>query len=165
MPCGRITVMALETPVTRVLSELGIPHTLHVHETPLRSLEQAATERGLEKGQIVRSLLFRLEEQHYILVLVAGPDKVNWPKLRKVLGVRRITTAEDRQVQEVTGYPPGGVSPIGLKQPLRILAARGLEEQEILSIGAGIKNAGIILRTQDLLRAVEVEFADLIEAE
>jgi len=36
------------TPVTRALEALGIPHTLHIHERPLRSLEQAAEERALK---------------------------------------------------------------------------------------------------------------------
>lgn len=153
-----------DTPITRKLSEMGIAYTLHIHDRPLLSLEQAAAERGLKHGQIVRSLLFRLEDQQYILVLIAGPGKVSWSRLRKAVGVRRLTTADGDEVQAVTGYSPGAVSPIGLKQNLRILADHGLKEHEILSIGAGIRNAGIILKRKDLLRVIEVEFADLLEA-
>jgi Cys-tRNA(Pro) deacylase len=155
--------MQQETPVTRRLSDLGIPHTLHIHNKPLRSLEQAASERGLEHEQIVRSLLFRLEDQQYILVLVAGPGKVSWPKLRKILGVRRLTTANDDEVLAVTGYEPGAVSPIGLKHPLRILTDQGLGDHEVLSIGAGIRNAGVILRQDDLLSAIETELVNIVE--
>jgi Ala-tRNA(Pro) deacylase len=155
--------MVKDTPVTRRLSELGIEHSLHIHEKPLRSLEQAAVERGLRNEQIVRSLLFRLEEKLYILVLVAGPGKVSWSKLRKAVGVRRLTTADDIEVHEITGFTPGAVSPIGLKLPLRILVDRGLEDQEILSIGAGIRNAGVILRRDDLLGAIEGELVDVLE--
>lgn len=156
--------MAKESSVTRKLTELGIPHTLHVHETQLRSLEQAAEERGLLHEQIVRSLLFRLEKHDYILVLVAGPGKVSWTKLRKYLGVRRLTTANATEVLEVTGFVPGAVSPVGLTRPLRILADEGLRDQQILSIGAGIKNAGVILKTDDLLGSIDVEIVDIVEA-
>jgi Cys-tRNA(Pro)/Cys-tRNA(Cys) deacylase len=156
--------MDQETTVTRILHELNIPHTLHIHERPLNSLEQAAEERGLRREQIVRSLLFRLEDHSHILVLVAGPAKVSWSNLRKYLGVRRLTTADDTEVQDVTGFLPGAVSPLGLKRPLRILADRGVKDQQIVSIGAGIRNAGVVLRTEDLLRSIDVEFVDIAEA-
>jgi len=155
--------MTQETPVTRKLKDLGIAHTLHIHDKPLRSLEQAASERGLRHEQIVRSLLFRLEDNNFVLVLVAGPGKVSWPKLRRFLNVRRLTTAKDSEVQLVTGFEPGAVSPVGLKQPTRILADQGLKQQEIISIGAGIRNAGVILDCEDLLRIIQVEFADFLE--
>ena len=156
--------MDQETPVTRKLNELSIPYTLHIHERPLCSLEQAADERGLLQEQIVRSLLFRLEDHSHILVLVAGPAKVSWSSLRKYLGVRRLTIANDSEVQDITGFVPGAVSPVGLKRPMRILADQGLKDQQIVSIGAGIRNAGIILRTEDLLRSIEVEFVTITEA-
>jgi Cys-tRNA(Pro)/Cys-tRNA(Cys) deacylase len=148
------------TPVTEQLDELRIPHELHIHEKPLRSLQQAAQERGLEPSQIIRSLLFRCEDESYVLVLMAGPHKVNWPKLRRYLGVSRITTATSKQVLEVTGYAPGAVSPFGLANPIRILADRSILTYEKISLGAGIPNAGVILKREDLLHALDLELGD-----
>ncbi len=139
---------------------MGIPYELHIHPTPLKSLEQAADERGLEPGQIVRSLLFRCDQDSFVLVLMAGPEKVNWPKLRRHLEVSRITTATAEQVQRITGYQPGAVSPFGLINPIRILADRSILKYERISLGAGIPNAGVIIERDDLLRAVELEFGD-----
>jgi Cys-tRNA(Pro)/Cys-tRNA(Cys) deacylase len=153
------------TRVTQTLDQLGIPYKLHIHEKPLHSLEQAAQERGLDPTQIIRSLLFRCEEESYVLVLMAGPERVHWPKLRRHLGVSRITTATSDQVQEVTGYPPGAVSPFGLSSPLRILADHRLLDHEEISLGAGIPNAGVILKRDDLLNALELEMGDFGEDE
>lgn len=147
----------ITTPVTRALDTLDIPYRLHIHATPLSSLEQAASERGLVPDQIVRSLIFRLEDENYILVLMPGPGKVDWPKLRHHLGVSRITTAEADEVREVTGFETGAVSPFGLIKPLRILADHRILDQETLSIGAGIRNAGIILKRGDLIDALQPE--------
>jgi Cys-tRNA(Pro)/Cys-tRNA(Cys) deacylase len=152
-----------ETPVTLALDRLGIEYQLHVHETPLRSLEQAAHERGLEPEQIVRSLLFRLEDGSYTLVLMPGPEQVAWPKLRHFLGVSRLTTATKDEVETVTGFPPGAVSPFGLAQPMRILADERLNLQETISFGAGIRNAGIIMARCDLTNALELEWGDFCD--
>lgn len=155
--------MTNATPVTLALDHLGIPYQLHIHEKPLRSLEQAAQERGLEPTQIIRSLLFRCEDETYTLLLMTGPGKVSWPKLRRYLGVSRVTTATSEQVQKVTGYIPGAVSPFGLPSAMRILADQGLLAREVVSIGAGIPNAGVILKRDDLLEALQIEIGDFRE--
>lgn len=152
--------MATSTPVTDALEALGIEYKLFLHENQVRSLDQAAEERGLEPEQIIRSLIFRCEGEAYTLVMMPGPMKVSWPKLRHYLGVSRITTADADQVLALTGYVPGAVSPLGLPSPLRILADRSILEQTTISIGAGIRNAGVILKREDLLRVVEVEIGD-----
>lgn len=149
------------SPATEALDRLGIPYRLFLHERPLRSLEQAAADRDLATDQIVRSLLFRLEGNEFVLVLMAGPDKVNWGSLRGYLGVSRITTASAEEVQEVTGYRPGEVSPFGLPQPLRLLADRHLLSLEVISLGAGLPNAGLILERAEALRALEPEIVNL----
>jgi Cys-tRNA(Pro) deacylase len=152
--------MTTSTPVTKALDELGIPYHLHIHEQPLQSLDQAAHERGLKPGQIIRTLLFRCERQSYVLVLMAGSKKVNWTKLRHYLSVSRITTATPEQVLEITGYEPGAVSPFGLVSPLRILADSSIADYEQISLGAGIRNAGILLKREDMLNNLEMEMGD-----
>ena len=148
------------TPVTRALDALGVPHQLHVHAGLVHSLEQAARERGLEPGQIVRSLVFRIEDGSFVMVLVAGPAKVSWPKLRRHLRVSRLTTATPAEVLQVTGYAPGAVSPYGLPRPLRVLADYTLLVHSTLSLGAGIPNSGVILAREDLLRTLSPEMGD-----
>jgi len=43
---------------------------------------------------------------------------------------------------------------------LRILADRRIMEHDTISIGAGIRNAGIILQRDDLLRAIKPDLGD-----
>jgi Cys-tRNA(Pro)/Cys-tRNA(Cys) deacylase len=149
--------MMVKTPVTAALEKMKIEYTLHVHEGKVTSLQQAAEERGLLPEQIVRSLLFRLESQTYVMVLMPGPSKVSWAKLRAHLGVSRMTTATAEQVEAVTGYIPGAVSPFGLPRPLRILADDAILDHELISIGAGIRDAGILLKSRDLVKRLDVE--------
>jgi prolyl-tRNA editing enzyme YbaK/EbsC (Cys-tRNA(Pro) deacylase) len=151
------------TPVTQALEAMGVSHRLHLHATPVRSLEQAARERGLAPGQIVRSLVFRLEDGGFILMLVAGPAQVSWPRLRRLLGVSRITTATPEEVLDVTGFEPGAVSPYGLRREIRILADRSLLAHDTLSIGAGIRHAGVLLSRDDLVRSLTLEWVDVTD--
>ena len=150
----------VRTPATDELDHLGLPYKLFIHTEPLRSIEQAADERGLQVEQIIRSLLFRTSKDTYLMVLMPGPSQVSWQKLRQYLGVSRLTTATEDEVRQVTGYPRGAVSPIGLTQPMRILGDHEICKHEVVSLGAGIKNAGIIMKRDDLLRVVEIELGE-----
>jgi Cys-tRNA(Pro)/Cys-tRNA(Cys) deacylase len=142
------------TPVSQALVTLNIPHHTFIHPGPVTSLEQAAEERGQQPDQVVRSLLFRLGKGDYVMLLVAGPEQVSWPALRQYLGQSRLTTANQEEVLQVTGYPIGGVGPFGLPQPVRMLVDQSVLDQEEISIGSGVRGTTIILKTADLMRAL-----------
>ncbi len=141
-------------PVAQALQAQGIPFRIYRHAQPIRSLAQAAQERGQRLEQVVRSLLFRLEEERFVLVLMPGGLKVDWGALRRHLGVSRVTTATPEEVLQVTGYPVGAVGPLGLAQPVRLLADPRIFAPDEVSIGSGVPGVAIILRSQDLRKAL-----------
>jgi Cys-tRNA(Pro) deacylase len=150
------------TPVTQALDQLGLPYRVFQHPGPVKSLEQAARERGQRPEQVIRSLLFRLSAEDFVLVLMAGPQQVNWKSLRRYVGEKRLTTAGEEEMRRVTGYPRGAVSPLGLPQPVRILADPAVFTPEEISIGSGVRGTTVILRAADLRRALpEVEIVEL----
>lgn len=149
------------TPVTRVLDERGIPYRFFKHPGVVYSLEQAASERGQRPEQIIRSILFRISRRGFVLVLVPGENQVSWLALRKHLGTSRISMATETEVLQVTGYTLGAVSPLGIVEPLRILADQKVFHEEEVSIGSGVRYTTVILRSADLLRALgAVEIGD-----
>lgn len=143
------------TPVTRALQALNIPHRLFRHPGQVRSLEQAARERGQKPEQIVRSIVFRLAQDNFIMVLIAGAQQVAWPALRSYLGLSRLTMASEEEVRSVTGYLIGSVSPFGLPVPMRILVDQSVLRQEEISIGSGERNSTVFLKVTDLMKALD----------
>ncbi|MEJ5225940.1 MAG: YbaK/EbsC family protein [Anaerolineales bacterium] len=139
-------------PVSRYLAEQGVPHTVFRHAGPVTSLEQAAAERGQQPGQVVRSIVFRLGEGNFVMVLAAGPGQVSWPALRAYLGQSRLTMASAEEVLAVTGYAIGTVSPLGVATPLRLLVDEGVWAHDEISLGSGMRDVGIIMKSADLRR-------------
>lgn len=155
--------MSKITPISSYFTEQHIPHRQFTHPGQVRSFVQAAVERGQEPEQIVRSLLFRLAEDEFVMVLVAGPDQISWKALRRYLGQNRVTMATKEEVLAVTGYQLGAVAPFALPTPLRVLVDKSVFRPQEVSIGSGIRNTTIILRTADLKRALgEVEIVDFL---
>jgi len=152
-----------ETPVTRALEALGISYRFFRHEGEVTSLEQAARERDQSPQQVIRSIVFRLSEGEFVMVLVAGPAQISWPALRAYLGQSRLTLATKDEILAVTGYPIGAVSPFGLPNPLRIIMDRGVIQDGEISIGSGVRNTTVILDGAGLIRALgRIEIAELI---
>jgi Cys-tRNA(Pro)/Cys-tRNA(Cys) deacylase len=146
--------MQEQPPVAQALTDLQIPHTVFTHPGSVTSLEQAAAERGQQPEQVVRSLLFRLGEGDFAMVLMAGPAQVSWKALRKHFGQSRLTTATEEEVLAVTGYTRGAVAPFGLRQAVRVLIDKGVMQQEVISLGSGTRGTAILLTTADLRRAL-----------
>ncbi len=150
-------------PAEQYLVNHGIPYRLFRHSQSPGSLQQAAAERGQRPEQIVRSILFRIAAGEFVLVLVAGSGQISWPKLRRHLGVSRVTMAGEDEVRQVTGAPVGAVGPFGLPRPVRILADRGVFASDEISIGSGLRGTAILLKSADLRRALGVvETGELI---
>lgn len=148
-------------PVALALDRLSCPYRLFVHPGPIHSLEQAARERGHQPDQVIRSIVFRVGKDEFVMVLIAGDRQISWPKLRRHLGQSRLTLATEEEVRRVTGYERGAVAPFGLPRPMRILADESAFAYEEVSLGSGVRGTAIILTSADLRRALrEVEIGN-----
>ena len=151
-------------PASVALDGLGIPHYIFFHEGTVTSFEQAARERGQSESQVVRSILFQIRPEEFVMVLVAGPAQVDWKKLRQLVGRSRIRMATEDEVLEITGYRVGTVSPFGMKNQVRVLIDASVIKEEEVSVGSGVRNTAIMMRSADLQRALgDAEFVSLLE--
>ncbi len=153
-----------QPPISLILEKLGVPHQVFHHDKPVHSFEQAAQDRNQRPSQIVRSILFRVKDGEYAMVLMAGQAQVSWKILRKLLGRSRISMATEEEVLDVTGYRLGTVGPFGLLKQVRVLVDAGLLNEEEISIGSGMRDKAIILKSSDLAKALgDVEVVDLMD--
>jgi Cys-tRNA(Pro) deacylase len=157
-------MMSEKPPASLALDELNIPHRVFKHEKPLLSFEQAAAERSQRPEQIVRSILFQIRPEEFVMVLVAGPEQVDWRKLRQLVGRSRVRMATEEEVQDVTGYRVGTVSPFGLRNPVKVLIDESVLREEEISTGSGARQMAIIMKSGDLYRALgQPEVVSLLE--
>ncbi|MFT3890723.1 MAG: YbaK/EbsC family protein [Anaerolineales bacterium] len=142
-------------PASIVLEALNVPHRVFVHETSVTSFEQAAADRGQRPGQIVRSILFNIRPEEYLMVLVAGPDQIDWKKLRQYVKRSRVRMATEEEVLDVTGYRIGTVNPFGVRKPVQVLIDASVLKEEEVSIGSGVRSTAIILKSDESEAGVE----------
>jgi len=153
-------------PASIALDHIGIPHRIFHHETPVTSFEQAASDRNQRPEQIVRSILFQVKPGEFVMVLMAGPDQVDWKKFRQLVKRSRVRMATEEEVLEVTGYRIGTVSPFGVKSQIRVLLDASVLREEEISIGSGVRNTAIIMKSEEVRKALgDVEIVELSESD
>ena len=151
-------------PASLALDKLGIQHRIFFHEGHVTSFEQAAGERGQRPAQVVRSLLFQIRPEEFLMVLVAGPDQVDWRKLRQLVGRSRVRMATEDEVLEVTGYRIGTVSPFGMARAVKVMIDASVLKEEEISIGSGFRSTAILMSSADLQKALpDAEVVSLME--
>jgi Cys-tRNA(Pro) deacylase len=146
--------MTEQPPASIALEKLNIPHRVFKHETPVTSFEQAASDRSQRPEQIVRSILFNIRAEEFLMVLMAGRDQIDWRKLRQLVKRSRVRMASEEEVLEVTGYRVGTVSPFGLKTPVKVLLDESVLREQEVSLGSGVRNMAIIMMSADVQRAL-----------
>ncbi len=141
-------------PAAQALTDLGIQFRVYQHHGQVTSLEQAARERNQLPRQVVRSLVFRLGPENFVMVLMPGQTQASWPALRAYFGQSRLTLASPEEVLTATGYRIGAVSPFGLPGKLRMLADESIFNETEISLGSGEPNRALLLNSADLKKAL-----------
>ena len=114
-----------------------------------RTAKEAASSLGCEVGAIVKSLLFKTND-NFILGLVAGDKKASLNKLKKILNSKDVSMASADEVKKITGYTIGGVSPIGLLNEVDVLIDDSLDRFDSLFAAAGHPNCVFKINFIDL---------------
>ncbi|UTV28171.1 aminoacyl-tRNA deacylase [Photobacterium atrarenae] len=151
----------MQTPVTFLLQQEGVDYRLLPHSKPVRTIEEAALERGVAPELMVKSILLRDMSGFHVLACVPGPAQVDPKKVRALFGCRRMTCADARDVEEVTGLRIGTVAPIGLKTPMPVIFDHAIRQFSTVNISSGDRMAGIELSMEDLQLLCDPLFADI----
>ena len=124
------------------------------------SLEEAATLRGVEPSAVIKTMVVRRSEDDYVFVLVPGDRVIDWPKLRDLLGERRLSMPDQDEALAVTGYARGTITPFGSTNAWPVIADQRAADGSV-SIGAGAAGVSITIEGSELVETLGAEIADV----
>ncbi len=147
--------------VQAALDELGYTGQVVELEASTRTAVEAAQAAGCEVGQIVKSLVFRLEPAgEPVLILVSGPNRVHEKRLGRLLG-GTLSRPDADYVREISGYAIGGVPPVGHKTKLRTFLDGDLFQYDTVWAAAGTHNAVFPIAPAELLRITGAQVVEV----
>jgi len=140
---------------------LGIQ--IRFFENSTATSQLAADNIGCELGQIAKSICFIVETKP-VIVIASGDQRVDDRKLAGYFNISRkqIKLASPEECILYYGYAPGGVPPIGHRQPLRAtLLDDSLQRYADVYPAGGSSNAIFKVTLEQLQQITSGEFVDI----
>jgi prolyl-tRNA editing enzyme YbaK/EbsC (Cys-tRNA(Pro) deacylase) len=103
--------------VIQAARDLGLEVKVTTLAAPTRTVAEAAAAVGCDAPQIAKTLVF-VADGDPVLVVASGGHRVDPEKLAELFDVAEIRQATPDEVRVATGYPVGGVSPVGNGLPV-----------------------------------------------
>ena len=138
------------------LETMGQECRVRMLPSSARSAQDAASAIGCDISQIVKSLIFKIQETgEGILVLVSGARQVAEELLEDYVGAR-VLKADAGFVRDVTGFAIGGVPPVAHKTALsHIYVDQDLTAMDEVWAAAGTPHGVFCISGQDLARVTK----------
>jgi len=140
--------------------QLGLQPEVEVFPKDTRTAVQAAEALGCELGQIVKSLIFKADDE-LVLVLTSGSNRVDEKKAAALFGVAKLGKANADDARAATGFAIGGVPPFGHPAPLRAVVDEDLTRFEQIWAAAGAPDAVFALTPAELVEHSRAIVADV----
>ena len=125
-----------------------------------KTAADAAAAIGVTVGQIVKSLVFGVDSE-IVMALVSGSNQLDEKKLAAAAGGSKCSRVDAEAVRAATGYPIGGVPPLGLATQLRIFIDPDLMQYDEVWAAAGTWNDVFAVSPRELATATAGVVVDL----
>ena len=116
-----------------------------------KTAQDAANAIGVGVGQIVKSLVFAVDGV-VLMAYVSGANQLDEKKLAAAAGGAKCSRVDADVVREATGFPIGGVPPLGLATKLRIFMDPDLLQYDEVWAAAGTWNDNFAIAPNELVR-------------
>lgn len=143
------------------ITELGGVDHRFVEYEPGHGIEEAAERRGIAVERILKTMVVRIADGSFVLVMVPGDRLIDWKALRTLLGERRLSLADERQAFEATGYRRGTITPFGAEGDWPLVIEASVAGSGEVSVGTGTDGVAVHLDADDLIAVTDGRVAKI----
>jgi Cys-tRNA(Pro)/Cys-tRNA(Cys) deacylase len=152
-----------KTNAARLLDSMGIEYETREYEVDESDLsaQTVADKVGLPPDQVFKTLVVSGDKTGVLLAIVPGDAELDVHALARVSGNKRVGIVPLKDVQPITGYIRGGVSPLGVKKRFPVYLDETAILYPFISISAGMRGMQLLVAPDDLIRAIDAQLAGL----
>ncbi len=155
------------TPAINVAKKAKIKYKVHEYEHDANSSSfgaEAAEKLAVSPHQVFKTLVVSFDNNDFAVAIVPVSGQLNMKSCAKAAGVKKAVMADKKDVQRMTGYVLGGVSPLGQKKRLKTIIDVSAENYTGIFVSAGKRGLDIELSPQDLQKLTNGIFAQISQA-
>jgi Cys-tRNA(Pro)/Cys-tRNA(Cys) deacylase len=157
------SAVKMKTIACRVLDTLKIPYTVHEYDWNEDELDAVtvAHKVGLPPEQVFKTLVLRGDKSGVLMACIPGNQELDLKMLATVSGNKKVEMVPVKDIQSLTGYIRGGVSPLGGKKRYPFYLDETAMLYDPVSISAGKRGLQIFLAGEQLAQATEAVLAGI----
>lgn len=153
----------IDSKVQKQLDELKIEYKVFACNSKYADTAAFCAEYGFEPQQSANTIIVasKTEPKVYVACLVLATSKLDVnKKVRKLLGVRKVSFATAEQTTNLTGMMIGGVTILGLPANMPVYVDSKVMEQPEIIVGGGNRTSKVIVNPQELLKLPNTQVID-----
>jgi Cys-tRNA(Pro)/Cys-tRNA(Cys) deacylase len=129
------------------------------------SAESVARKVNLPAGQVFKTLVARGDKSGVLLACIPGNSELDLKAMAAVSGDKNVEMVHVKEIQQITGYIRGGVSPVGTKKRYPIFLDESATMFPFISISAGVRGSQFFVSPRDLIEAVGMKLCKIARSQ
>jgi Cys-tRNA(Pro) deacylase len=131
--------------------------------SPMPTVPLAAQAIGVPEDHILKTLVFVGDSGEFIVAIANGTRRIDRDRLARAAKMRRPRPAKPADVMAVTGYPAGGVAPLGLPVSVLVIVDAAAAALNVAYGGGGQEHLLLRIQVSDVIRCNDALVADITE--
>ncbi|MBQ6239133.1 MAG: Cys-tRNA(Pro) deacylase [Firmicutes bacterium] len=150
----------LKTNAMRILDRAGISYGLITYECDeFIDGIHVADQTGVPRELSYKTLLARGKSGAIYCYVLPVEKEIDLKAGARTAGEKSIEMLHVKEIQPVSGYVRGGVSPIGLKKPFPVFVEEDASIEELIYLSGGRRGTTLSLHPEDLVKVTGAKFA------
>lgn len=153
----------MKTNAVRLIEQQKINYELREYELSEDELDAitVANKIGMAPESVFKTLVARGDRSGIVMGCVPANAEIDLKKLAAASGNKSVELVAVREIQALTGYIRGGVSPLGTKKHYPLFVDQTVLQLKTISVSAGKRGVQVLLAPEDLVRVSSAKVTDL----
>lgn len=153
-----------KTNAVRILEKMNIPFEMYTYECDVFIDGMQTAEILQLPPEIMYKTLVTVGKSklHYVFVIPIA-EEIDFKKAARSVGEKTLEMLPLKDLTTVTGYVRGGCTAIGMKKKYKTIIHDNAKKLQKMVVSGGRIGLQLVLRPEDLSKASDAEFADVIK--
>jgi Cys-tRNA(Pro) deacylase len=145
------------------LGKHGVDFELLAPGVPTPTVPTAAAALGVSSNLILKTLLFSGDDGSFVVAIANGTNRIDRDRLAHAAKMRKARPASPADVIAVTGFPAGGVAPLGLPSSVPVIVDAATAALTVVYGGGGHEQLLLRVQISDVIRCNNALVAEITE--
>ena len=112
---------------------------------------------------IFKTLATESKEGDIYILVINGADEIDFKKASRAIGVKSLSMLALKDLKKTVGYERGATTPLALKKDYPVFIDQKAKDMDFIKVSAGKVGHSIKIKPDDLIKATNGTFSDLIK--